>query len=462
MNRRKICCFVMALILGTGIMGANKTTAYAEDGWPQQPEMIGEAAVVMEASTGTVLFEKNPHEQLYPASITKIMTTLLAVENCSLDEEVEFSYESVHNIDRDSTHIFRDVGEIMTMEQCLYAVMLGSANDCAYAVGEHTGKGYENFIAMMNQKAEELGCTDTHFNNPHGLSDPEHYTSAYDMALISKAALENETFRTITAAKRYTIPKTNKHPNDETPLVNHHKMLTNYNGDTAYLYDGCIGGKTGYTDLARNTLVTFAERDNMTLICVVMKENGTSQYTDSKLLLDYCFDNFKVWNISENISEYEVSGTADTEIFGVISSFADIDRDSYIVLPQTAVFSDATSEMVEVPDSADTVARMEFRYNGHPVGSAGIKTTGAIVDSYRFHGPSEEALEKVEAHNRKIRVILIVIGSVIGLALLALLIYYLSNHFYILRHKILSRRRQKSKYKEIKAGKHTKWRRRRF
>ena len=189
--------------------------------------MQAESAVVMEASTGTILYEKNPHEELYPASITKIMTTLLAVENCSLDEEVTFSYESVHNIDRESTHISRDVGEVMTMEQCLYAVMLGSANECAYAVAEHAGKGFENFIAMMNDKAQKLGCQNTHFNNPHGLTEEEHYTSAYDMALISQAAMKNDTFRAITGTKRYTIPVTNKHPNEETPLVNHHKMLTN-------------------------------------------------------------------------------------------------------------------------------------------------------------------------------------------------------------------------------------------
>ena len=225
MRRQKRLCGILAGIIC--LFPFSHIPAKAEIYWPSGPGVQAEAAVVMEASTGTVLYEKNPHEQLYPASITKIMTTLLALEHCGLEEEVTFSYESVHNIDRNSTHIFRDVGEIMTMEQCLYAVMLGSANDCAYAVAEHAGKGYENFIAMMNDKAASLGCVDTHFNNPHGLTEEEHYTSAYDMALISREALKNDTFRAITGTKRYTIPFTNKHPNEETPLVNHHKMLTN-------------------------------------------------------------------------------------------------------------------------------------------------------------------------------------------------------------------------------------------
>ena len=138
MKRRKIYCMFFAALFC--MLPFDKGTVHAEESWPQGPQIEGESAVVMEASTGTVLYEKNPHEQLYPASITKIMTTMLALEHCSLDEEVTFSRESVFNIDRTSTHISRDVGEIMTMEQCLYAVMLGSANDCAYAVAEHAGK----------------------------------------------------------------------------------------------------------------------------------------------------------------------------------------------------------------------------------------------------------------------------------------------------------------------------------
>ena len=330
--------------------------ANAQAYWPNGPEVQAESAVVMEASTGTILYEKNPHEELYPASITKIMTTLLAVENCSLDEEVTFSYESVHNIDRESTHISRDVGEVMTMEQCLYAVMLGSANECAYAVAEHAGKGFENFIAMMNDKAQKLGCQNTHFNNPHGLTEEEHYTSAYDMALISQAAMKNDTFRAITGTKRYTIPVTNKHPNEETPLVNHHKMLTNYQGDTAYLYDDCIGGKTGYTDLARRTLVTFAERDGMTLICVVMKENSNVDYLDTRLLLDYCFDNFTMWNISEHESQYKIAGSANPEIFSSAQSFVDLDRESQIVLPKTVPFENAEYEIIEQKNDGGIVA----------------------------------------------------------------------------------------------------------
>lgn len=431
-------------------------SAKAEAYWPVGPEVEAVSAVVMEASTGTVLYEKNPHEQLYPASITKIMTTLLALENCSLDEEVTFSYESVHSIDRTSTHIFRDVDEVMTMEQCLYAVMLGSANDCAYAVAEHTGKGYENFIAMMNDRAALLGCEDTHFNNAHGLPDEQHYTSAYDMGLISCEALKNDMFRMITATDRYTIPVTNKHPQEETYLVNHHKMLTNYQGERQYLYDGCIGGKTGYTDTARNTLVTFAERNGMTLVCVVMKENGSVQYTDTKNLLDYCFANFTPWNIAANENHYEIKGTANAELFGIASSFADLDRESKIILPNTVDFSEATYEIVEGDGEDGTIAIFQYTYGDRHVGSGRIKTTDATVKPYVFN-PLK--VEEDAPKQRKIRVeyIFLAAGAVAALAMLIVFIVYLANNFYILRHRSHTRRRDRNRFKVIKKGRHSRW-----
>lgn len=453
MRRQKRLCGILAGIIC--LFPFSHIPAKAEIYWPSGPGVQAEAAVVMEASTGTVLYEKNPHEQLYPASITKIMTTLLALEHCGLEEEVTFSYESVHNIDRNSTHIFRDVGEIMTMEQCLYAVMLGSANDCAYAVAEHAGKGYENFIAMMNDKAASLGCVDTHFNNPHGLTEEEHYTSAYDMALISREALKNDTFRAITGTKRYTIPFTNKHPNEETPLVNHHKMLTNYQGDTQFLYDYCIGGKNGYTDLARRTLVTFAEKDGMVLICVVLKEDNNADYTDTRQLLDYCFDNFTMWNVAEHESQYEITGTANTEIFAVADRFVDLDGESQIVLPKTVDFEEASYEVVKA-EGEDAVALLKYTYGDRVVGTVGLKATNAEVQPYPFH--SRETQKKPGFSLQiNVKYVLIVIGAVLLLALLGLLIYYFASNFYIIRHKLKSRRKERKRFKIIKRGKHSKW-----
>ena len=354
--------------------------AYAKGLWPEGPEVAGESAIVMEASTGTILYEKNSHAQYYPASITKIMTGLLATEHSALDEKVTFSHDSVYLTE--GSGIARDVDEVMTMEECLYGMMLASANECAYAIAEHTGKSYDKFIKMMNKKAKKLGCKDTHFANPHGLPNEEHLTSAYDMALISREALNDDIFRAIVGTKQYIIPPTNKHT-EETPLVNHHKMLTNYLGDEQYLYDYCIGGKTGYTSVAGNTLVTFAEKDGMTLICVVMKEQAPNHYLDTRALFDYCFDNFQLWNIAENEKTY---GQENKEIkmFEDEEAFVGLDKNGCIVLPQTAAFTDATPEVIEMADSKDVIGKIQYTYADHIVGETDIKVTGKKVSEFDF------------------------------------------------------------------------------
>ena len=205
----------------------------ADEYWPDGVKTQSKSAIVMEVNTGTVLYEKKSHDKHYPASITKIMTVLLAIENCDMDEVVTFSADAVFKNEGDTSHIARNLGEKLTMEQCLYAVMLESANECAYAVAEHVGQklggDYRTFIDRMNKRAKELGCTDTHFNNCNGLPDEDHWVSAYDMALISAEAYKNETFRMIAGSPSYTLPKTNK-CKAEYPCHNHHKMIYRFAG----------------------------------------------------------------------------------------------------------------------------------------------------------------------------------------------------------------------------------------
>lgn len=444
----------MGLLLGAAcLFQINILPAQAEAYWPEGPAVEGASAIVMEASTGTILYEKNSKEELYPASITKIMTTLLAIENCDLSEKVTFSYDSVHKIE--GTHISRDEGEVMTLEQCLYAVLINSANDCAYAVAEHVGGDYDTFIKMMNDKAKELGCKNTHFNNPHGLPDENHYTSARDMALISREALRNETFRIITATKKYTIPTTNKHPDAETPMVNHHKMLAPYQGDTKYLYDDCIGGKTGYTSVAGSTLVTFAERDGMTLICVVMKEQTPAHYLDTKNLLDYCFENFQLWNVAENEKSY-TSDVMQNKIFASEEAFLALDKNGSIVLPRTAAFTDAKAKVKEDTKSDKKVGTIEYIYADRKVGGTDIKITGAKVSKFPFEKEEAEKEKVVNINTRYIMIGIIVVILLIGLGFG---IYHFADNFYLIRYKFMSKRQ--TGFKEIKQRKQRR-RKRRF
>ena len=404
----------------------------AEKYWPEGPQIAGDSAVVMEASTGTVLFEKNSHDHCYPASITKIMTSLLAVKNSGMEEEVTFSKEAVYNTE--GSGISRDVGEVMTMRNCLYGLMLESANECGYAIAEHTGGNYDNFINMMNEEADRLGCKDTNFNNPHGLPDEDHWTCAYDMALISREALKNDLFRMIVNTRRYSIPPTNKHQ-EETYLSNHHKMRNNYKGDEQYLYEYCIGGKTGYTSVAGSTLVTFAEKDGMTLICVVMREMSPNHYTDTRSLLDYCFENYQIWNIAENEKGFE-KNISDNKIFGDEDSFTKLNEEGYIVLPKAVAFEDAVPKIKKSKRNGNLIGRIEYKYGKRKVGGTDIEFTDAKVTEFKFKDEMEETAEpqkKVVTIN--IKYIVIGIVAVVGLIGLGFGVYLLADNFYLIRYK---------------------------
>lgn len=257
------------------------------------PNISGESAVVMEVSTGAALYEKNMDKEYYPASITKILTAFLAAENCGLEELVTVPPEAVYMEDK-GTHIALDAGEQLTVEDCLYAVLLGSANDAAYALAAHAGGTEENFIRMMNKKALELGCRNTHFTNPHGLPDKEHLTSAYDMALITKAALGNKTFQKVSGTQYYEIQPWERQK-DLICINNHHKMIRN----SQYHNEEVFAGKNGYTDAAGSTLVTCARRDGVELVCVILKSDGAQIYQDTKELLEYGFEKYPKAKVEE-------------------------------------------------------------------------------------------------------------------------------------------------------------------
>ena len=444
---KKAACVALSLLY---FLQIKPQVVQAADYWPEGPEVQSPSVILMEMSTGTVLYEKNSDERNYPASITKIMTTLLALENSDLNEVVTFSDDAINNTE--GSGIYRDYGEQMTMEQCLYAVMLNSANECAYAVAEHVGGTVENFVDMMNAKAKELGCTNTHFANPHGLKDENHYTTAHDMAVIAQAAYQNETFRIIIGTKMYTIPPTNKHA-EETVLRNHHDMLCTYhNANRKYLYPYCVGGKTGYTATANSTLVTYAEKDGMTLICVVMDTQSPNQFIDTVNLFDYAFDNFQVLNVAENDTDYSAETTVDNGNLDNIAPFVELDKEAVIVLPKTAEFSD-TSSSVEYNDSDPEIAgSITYTYAGRNVGKADIKTTGVVVEGYAFDNESTEEEEKEAVSTVQVRPIVVVL-LIVAVILLGVLLFFLKrfyDNYYIIKHNRAVRRDRKDQKRRIR------------
>ena len=186
--------------------------ARAQSVWPENISIQAEGGIVIDADTGTVLYGKNIHNTYFPASITKILTALIVIEQCDLNEMVTFSHNAVYNVEAGSSSAGLDEGDVLSVHDCLYALLLKSANEAGNALAEHVAGSTEAFADMMNQRAAALGCQDSHFANPSGLNDPEHYVSAYDMALIGQAAVHNDTFMEIDSSLYYDLPITKRNP----------------------------------------------------------------------------------------------------------------------------------------------------------------------------------------------------------------------------------------------------------
>ena len=450
MNNRKVLKSIIAGLLSisfiNGSAAVNPIKAENQKYWPEGPSICSPNAIVMEVNTGAILYEKDSHKQRYPASITKIMTTMLAIENCDMDEIVTFSADAVYKNEGDTSHISRDLDEQMTVEQCLYGIMLESANECAYAIAEHVGQklggDYRTFIDLMNEKAKELGCTETHFNNSNGLPDEKHKTSAHDMALISSAAYKLEEFRTITGTKSYMIPATNKHKT-ETPLNNHHKILHPYKSGY-YVNEYCTGGKTGYTVVAKSTLVTYAQKDGLTLCVVVLYDDSPNHWTDTNKLIDYCFNHFKAHNIVENEESIRTESNESLGVLNSNESFVTLDSEAYIVLPNSVDFEEATFERDDNPQN-ESVAALKYTYEGHNVGSVEIVATGASVeDSFYSSGKIKPAKKVI-----KIKPVYIVTGFLL-IAFLIIAIYFIKkfyDNFYVIKHNREVRRMRKERFR---------------
>lgn len=258
--------------------------------WPRGPELDADTGIVMDADTGAVLYEKGADEKRYPASIAKLMTLLVAVENSRVKEEVTFTEICLRDQTPDSSNIGMQVGEIMSMKDCLFAMMLASANEVSTQIAEYVGGTEEHFIQMMNERALELGCENTKFINANGLPGEGQYTTARDMALIFQEVLRNKTARKVITTWKYTISPTNLH-GEERVLATHHPMVYK---NLEYYYKGCLGGKTGGTNDAGSTLVSGAKRDGVTYIAVVLRASGMPQACfDTAHLFDYAYDNFE-------------------------------------------------------------------------------------------------------------------------------------------------------------------------
>lgn len=401
----------------------------ASDETTEELTLSAASAILMDAKTGKILYEKNAYEKQYPASITKLMTILLALEKGELTDTITFSHDAVYSIEQGSAHIAIQEGETLTLEQVLYGIILRSANECANAAGEYVDGSLEAFAQHMTERAKELGCQNTNFVNANGLFDENHYTTAYDMALIAQELLKNETYRSLMSNTYYEIPATNKQ-SETRYLYGQHQML---NPNSLYYYEYAEGGKTGYTVEAQNTLVTYAKKDDTELIAVVLKCAGAEHYVDTKTLFDYGFANFKTAKVlsagelSQNVNITETYNDK-TETKETISAV--LNQDVYATLPldadpaqvQTSIQCDETQS---VPiEAGQVLGTVTLTLGGETIGTADLTAQKAVAATT----DEERAEASAQARNRILKIAGAILGAIILLFLVLLAVCRYIGH----------------------------------
>lgn len=413
------------------------------------PSILCEAAIVMDATTGQILYEKNAYQTMYPASITKILTTLVALEQGDLDSTVTMTEDAVWGIDWDSNQIGLQVGEQITLRDALYATMLESANEAAWGVGVHISGSLSAFCDTMNARAKELGCTNTNFVNANGLHDDNHYTCAYDMALIAKEALTHPEFVEITSALEYTIPATNM-TSEPRYLSQSNRLIQE---DSEYYYPYCYGGKTGFTEMAQGTFVAWAEHNGVKLICVTMKTNtNANNYTDSINLFNYCYNNYSAikplehheftsddikdaenylndYYGGENLGTLQLS--TDKEYYFLLKNTETLNQVSYRYVMSTDALDQGILGNIEISDGTNVLANVPFTYSGY-INSEDEAAVQAAIAAGIIEAPEE----------KKVNILLIMVIALLAIVLITVFTIFYLRYMHIKKMRLAYKRKR--------------------
>ena len=334
---------------------------------------LSPVCLLMEAKTGEILYEKNGYEVMYPASTTKLMTAILTIENCNLDDVAKVSHGAVFSVPWDYTNAALQVDEELSIEDLLNVLLIPSANDAGFVLAEHIAGSTESFASMMNSKAQEIGCKNTHFTNPSGIHNDDHYSTAYDLALIGRYAMQYEEIRNIVCKTNYRLPATAKYVNDDRYFVTTNSMLRESYKN--YYDERVTGLKTGYTEHALDCIVATAEQDDMNLICVILNAGYTEaglrqKYLDCRTLFDFGFENYEIKNVVSANDVYDnikIDGaTKETENLNLLY------KDSISAfVPKTYDISYAEKnivlkENIKAPiNSGDVIGKIDYTINEH-------------------------------------------------------------------------------------------------
>ena len=421
--------------------------------WPIGPAIGAEAAILMDANTGAILYEKNIHARLYPASITKLLSTYIAVQECELDEMVTFSEEAVHSIKWwEDANMGVYAGSSLTVEEVLYGILVGSANEAAYAIAEHISGNLNNFSSLMNQTAKELGCKDSNFVTPNGIHDENHYTTAYDMALIAKAFFSNETLTKMSSTTRFDVPVTDTQPREGLMLTAKSQLLPG----KPYAYSSLVGTKTGYTDQARQTLVSCAEKNGLKLICVILKEESPAQFTDTIELFNYGFDNFEALHLNEVDNQYSIDNhffTRDIDLLGSSKTILSLNKNDYIILPNTLSIDNLSSKVSYDNKNDSSVACINYYYKNHLLGKIDVELAIDEPIIFDFGNQKNSTINFIEKENQN-TIYVNVIHLLLGFILITLIFTIIFSIQSLARNKRMSKRRKNKFKRNIINGNH--------
>lgn len=389
------------------------------DTWPEAPEIAAESAILIDASSGEILYGKDATKRMFPASTTKLMTALLTLENASLTDVVSFSAKAIA-IPAGSSHIGMRRGEQMLLKECLYGLLLPSANEVANALAEHVSGSISDFLVKMNERAYELGCVNTAFLNVNGLHLDGHYTCAYDLARIMMACAENSTFVEIAATQSYVHHKDELLPKD-IPMTNTHMMLR---PSSAYYNEYVVCGKTGHTEQSGYNLVTYAEKDGTRLIAVVLNCESGNQYVNTQSLLDYGFNYFRKVLPAELDTSLNIENmftASPLEIPAEGATLLKLDSAASILLPDSVTFLDLEKRVEDTDDGKQIL----YTYRGYPLGAVSLSYATGEENSPVFLKQEPERLvpelpDNLNSVDGWLLILLAVMGAALFLILRAL------------------------------------------
>lgn len=411
-------------------------------GWPNGPAIGAEAAILMDAETGQILYAKNIDERLMPASTTKIMTCLTAIKRgAKLDDIITVSKEAIDANDAEGSNMGLIAGEKLSVEEIMTGILVTSANEGCNALAEHMAGSMDDYVVMMNEEAEKMGLENTHFVTTNGLPDPEHYTTARDLAIIAREFFSYDLLCRLSSTPYVEMPETELH--NEHNIYSKNKLYKNRDYEYPYL----VGSKTGYTDEARQTLVSCAEKDGTKLICVILMEEAPYQFEDTVNLFDYGFNNFSYVRTAEfNTSFSLYSNNIFTSSADGSGSIINVQSGSKVLLPVGADMDAISSKIVYGSKDSRCFATLNYYYNGYFIGDTGLSFKPVSVDmpSIKLAGEPESVKPVV------INIVDVLIKAAIAIVIIFVLAFICSiGKKLFLKRKEIIRRNERYKSSRV-------------